>query len=78
MVGYTLQKITKTCTEQADAARMQPFSNMVSSYLIFNPTGIIFEVLSRKDDGYASRSHVNDLAETTGPVSKKDEVTAEV
>lgn len=57
---------------------MPKFSRMVSTYVIFNRTGKLFEVLSRKRDGYGPRVAVNDLSEAFGPVREKEEVESEV
>lgn len=57
---------------------MRPFSTMVLPYIMFNRTENLFEVLSRREDGYALRSHANDLAESTGPVSETKEVASKV
>lgn len=57
---------------------MGRFSEIVSSYHMFNHTGNVFEKLSRKEDSYATRFQANALAETTDPVNKKNELAAEV
>lgn len=57
---------------------MRPLSMMVSTYHIFNRTRKVFEELSRKENGFAPGSPANDFAETTGSVSEKDDVAAEV
>lgn len=45
---------------------------------MFNPTGEVIEVYSRKEYGYALRWHVDIIAEAIGPVIKKEEVAANV
>lgn len=45
---------------------------------MFNRTQNTFEVLARKDDGFALRSLANELSEATSPMIKKEEVATEV
>lgn len=73
-----MQRITRAWTSLAHGAEIRPFFEMVSSYLIFNRTRNIFEVLSMKEDGYVPRAQANDLAETSGTVSNREEVAVEV
>lgn len=50
----------------------------VFSYIIFNLTRNVIEVLLRQENVFAPRLQVNDLAEATSPVSEKQRVAAEV
>lgn len=45
---------------------------------VFNHARNIFQVLSRKIDGFGPRAQVGDLAEASGTVYEKEEVVAEV
>lgn len=75
---YTVRNVTKAWLALAPAAGIRPFSRMVSSHVTFNRTGIIFEILSIKTDGYDPTLQDNALAEVIGLVSAKVEVAAEV
>lgn len=59
-------------------AGLRPFSNVVSSYLMFICTQIVFEVFSRKEYTFDPTSQANDLAEANGRVSETEEAAAEV
>lgn len=51
---------------------------MVSCYFILNCTGNVFEVLSKQENGYGSRSQGNDLEQATGSLIEKKEEAAKV
>lgn len=78
LIGQTVQSMKKAWIALAHSTGMQQFYNMVSSSFMFNHTGNLVELLSRKKDGYDPRVPARDLAEATGFVSKNEEVAAKV
>lgn len=73
-----MQNITGAWITLPSAAGLRMFSKMVSSYVIFSRTGVVFKVLSRKKGGRVPGLPANDLAEVTGRVIKEEEVAANV
>lgn len=62
----------------AHAAVVLPFSSKVFSYLLSNCTQNVFEILSRKKDGFDPRSQTTYLSEATDNVNENEEVAAEL
>lgn len=74
----TLQKIIRAGIALIYAAGGQPFSRMVSSYLMFRRLRNVFEVFPRKEARFRPRSQANDLVEAIGAVTGKEEAAAKV
>lgn len=77
-IAYTVQKVANTWIIVADSAGMRLFFRLVSSYVMFDLTGNVFEVLSEKCVRYGLRSQAIIPAKLPGPVTEKKEAAPEV
>lgn len=77
LIRYTVQKIAQTWISPAHATGIRMFSKIILSYLM-KRFGNLFEVFSRKGDGYAAITQASVLAKPTGTVNKKANVAAEL
>lgn len=78
LIVYTVRSITKTWNALAHAVGVRPFSKMGTSYPMLNPTRIMFETLSRREDTFDLNEAANDNQKASGPVREKEEVAFEV
>lgn len=75
---YTVQSITNAWIALTHDAGMQLFSKIVGPYLMFNRTWNFFGILSRREDGIASKVETNAPGEASSPVQQQEEVAPEV
>lgn len=61
-IGYTVQKVTNALTAPVQIAGMPPTFWMVSHYVMSVRTWKLFQVLSRKEDGFDPKLYADDLA----------------
>lgn len=78
LIGYTVQTTTKVWIALADTTGMLPFSKTVAPHLMSNCTRNVFEIMSRREDGDASKVQAKTRKEVSLSVQKKKKVAAEM
>lgn len=78
-IGYTVQRVCRAFVRLREQSNQdQSLTTLISPYMWYNRDTGMFQVLSKREDGFAHASQQDTLQRTTKPTTREGDVTPEV